>query len=58
MEGNQQLKIRTLLSELVLGQSSLVEMLQVLDMVDTHVKAVRQALVQAFGVENDNGQTD
>ena len=45
------------LSDLLMEQTSLAGMLQVLDVVESHVKAVRAAMVSAFGVENDNGQT-
>lgn len=46
------------LSDLLLEQKSLSGMLQVLDVVENHVKAVRAALVIAFGVENDNGKVN
>lgn len=46
------------LSDLLMDQKNLAGMLQVLDVVENHVKAVRKALVDAFGVENDNGKAD
>lgn len=48
-------KLRALMSEMLLRQNTLAAMLQILDMIEDHVKAVRQALLEAFGADNDNG---
>lgn len=54
---NQRDKTKAFLSEMLLDQQSLLGMLQVLDMIELHLKMVRQSLIDAFGVDNDNGET-
>lgn len=49
-------KLRELMSEMLLRQNTLAAMLQILDMIEDHVKAVRQALLEAFGADNDNDE--
>ncbi len=51
-------KVRSCLSSLLLDRGNLIEMLEVLDVLEEHLDAVRKSLIQNFGNDSGNDNDD
>ncbi len=51
-------KVRSCLSSLLLDRGNLIERLEVLDVLEEHLDAVRKSLIQNFGNDSGNDNDD